>query len=133
MTCSHGKSPGVAAPLAGNFARSYFVSLAPSDAAFQRFVEMEHPDVVVEEHAERTLRYIPPPPAPPDAITDHLSKSGAVPAHAVERINGMRADPKGMTIGGGELRITGWAIDPLSAAPASPVEIAIDGVPHPAA
>lgn len=49
-------------PLATHFARSYFAWLDPSDAAFQRFVEMEQPDLVVEEHGERILRFVPPRP-----------------------------------------------------------------------
>ena len=58
-------------PLAPHFARSFFAWLDPSDAAFRSFVQMEHPDLVVEEHAERFLRLVPPP-APLDPVPPRL-------------------------------------------------------------
>ena len=50
-------------PLGARVAKSTFVWLAPSDASFKRFVEMENPDIVVEERVERVLRRVPQRPA----------------------------------------------------------------------
>ncbi len=119
-------------PLAPHFARSYFAWLVPSDAAFQRFVQMEQPDLVVEEHGERILRLAPPPPAPLDPLSLRLPRSTAVPAFAIERINTRRAKPDFVMPRDGELRIEGWAFDRSAARPATGVEIVIDETPRPA-
>ena len=119
-------------PLAAHFARSYFAWLPPTDAALKRFVEMENPDLVVEEHGERSLRLVPPPPAPLDPLTPQLRRSAIAPAFAIEKINTRRYRPDAVLSANGELRIEGWAFDTSSRRPAAAVEIMIDGVPQPA-
>lgn len=119
-------------PLAMNFAHSYFAWMVPSDAALQRFAEMEQPDLVIEEHGERFLRFVPPPPAPFDVLTPQLRRSQATPAFLVEKINGGRVRPDLGIPQQGELRIEGWAFDGSVGRPARGVEIVIDGVPQPA-
>jgi hypothetical protein len=94
---------------------------------------MEHPDVVVEEHAERALRDVPPPPAPLDAITGRLHHSGGAAVYSIDRINDRPPGPNETIVAHGELKIAGWAIDKSAGQPASGVEIVIDGIPLPAA
>jgi alginate O-acetyltransferase complex protein AlgJ len=113
-------------PLATHFARSYFAWLPPSDEALERFVEWEHPDIVIEERAERLLRIAPPPPAPLDPVTPRLRRSAGAPAFSVDRINDARPRNE-HAVSGGELRLEGSALD------AAGVEILIDDVLHPAA
>ena len=117
-------------PLATGFARSYFAWLPPSDLALRRFVEMEHPDLVVEEQSEHLLRLTPPPPAPLDPVTPSLTRAPGAPAFSIERINTKRARPDAAVARNGELRIEGWAFDQLAGRPAGGVELTIDGVAH---
>jgi hypothetical protein len=120
----------VSQPLAMHFARSYFAWLRPSDEAFERFVELERPDLVVEERAERLLRDVPLPPAPRDPVTPHLRRSAGAPAFSIDRINNARAKKNETIHASGELKIEGWAFDEESGQLASGVEIMIDGVFH---
>lgn len=122
----------VSQPLAAHFERSYFAWLAPSDAAFRRFVEMEHPDVVVEEHGERALLYAPPPVVPFDPVTPQLPRAAGVPVFSIDRINARHASPDAIIARDGELRLEGWALDGSAQRPAAGVEIVIDDVAQPA-
>jgi alginate O-acetyltransferase complex protein AlgJ len=119
-------------PLAAHFGRSYFAWLSPTDAAVKRFVEMEQPDLVVEEHAERVLGVVPPPPPPLDPITPRLARSSVVPVFSIERINTRRARSGEVITPDGELRIEGWAFDGSAKRSAGGVEVLIDGIPQPA-
>jgi hypothetical protein len=116
-------------PLATHFERSYFVRVEATDGVLERFVDMVHPDIVVEERAERYLRMPPLPPVPLDAVTPQLRRLDGMPAFFIDAINDGRAK-NDQAITAGELTAIGWALD--GRRPAQGVEIMIGGIPYPA-
>jgi len=82
--------------LAGSFAHTRFTWMYPSLGDIKRYVETEHPDVVIEERVERTLLWVPPAEILPQIVP------GPAPA----------ADPAGWfdVVEGksGELTVEGW-------------------------
>ena len=120
-------------PLAAQFSRSYFVFMDPDDDTIRSFVDAEHPDVVLEEHAERAIGDVQVE-TPLEAITPRLAHSSDLPSYYLDSIGGRPIAP-GVTISQTpRIAITGWAIDRRAGAPASGVEVVIDGqAPVPAA
>jgi len=119
-------------PLAADFSRSYFVFIDPDDDTIRSFVDIEHPDVVVEEHAERVLGDVQVE-TPFEAITPRLTRSSDLPSYYLDSIDRKPLTP-GVTIRQApRVTLGGWAIDRRAGAAAAGVEIVIDRVPVPAA
>lgn len=119
-------------PLAAHFSRSYFAAIDPDDNTMRSFVDLEHPNIVLEEHAERALGNVPVD-APFEAVTPKLIRSNELPSYYLDSIGGKPAARDVTVPLGPQITISGWAIDRQASAPADGVEIVIDGVPLPAA
>lgn len=119
-------------PLAAHFSRSYFVFIDPDDDTIRSFVDIEHPDVVLEEHAERVLGDVQVE-TPLEAITPRLTRSSDLASYYLDSIDRKPLAP-GVTIPQApRVTLSGWAIDRRASAAAAGVEIVIDQVPVPAA
>jgi acetyltransferase AlgX (SGNH hydrolase-like protein) len=119
-------------PLAAHFSRSYFAAIDPDDNTMKSFVDIEHPNIVLEEHAERILGNVPVD-APFEAVTPNLIRSNELPSYYLDSIGGKPAAHDVTVPLGPPITISGWAIDRQASAAADGVEIVIDGVPQPAA
>jgi hypothetical protein len=119
-------------PLAAHFSRSYFAAIDPDDNTIRSFVDLEHPNIVLEEHAERSLGNVPID-APFEAATPNLIRSNELPSYYLDAIGGKPAAREIVVPVGRLISISGWAIDRQASAPADGVEIVIDQVPQPAA
>ena len=119
-------------PLAADFSRSYFIFMDPDDDTVRSLVDAEHPDVVVEEHVERSLADVRVE-TPEEAVTPRLVRSSDLPSYYLDTIAGKPVAP-GVTINQTpRTTLFGWAIDRRAGAAASGVEVVIDQVPVPAA
>ncbi len=119
-------------PLAAHFSRSYFCGIYPGDETMRRLVEIEQPDVVLEERVERELENIAlDPPAEP--ATPDLMRTAAVPRFYLDTISDRPPGKDPVIFSGRRTTLKGWAVDPTASAAASGVEVAIDNVVLPAA
>jgi hypothetical protein len=120
-------------PLAAHFSRSYFVFMDPDDDTIRSFVDAEHPDVVLEEHVERSLADVQVE-TPLEPVTPRLARSSDLPSYYLDSIGGSFVAPGVAVIQAPRVILSGWAIDRRAGAPASGVEVVIDGqTPVPAA
>jgi hypothetical protein len=81
--------------LINSFARFRWTWGYPSLQDVQRYVELEHPDFVIEERIERNLTLVPPPSPPPVVLV-----SSAPPADAAGSVDALTPGDKTLVLYG---------------------------------